>query len=157
MSPCLCPHLLPTQGWRALLVWTVHVLLSSVPLGRHPGQILLGRSDYALGHLASHMPRSCWHHTHPGSLGSDTLEGLCDLVSLICLPGFQVLQVPLAKSLAWHSQPGRDLALGRGCPIALSPEHCVPVSCWARMCRAMWPMKPATSDLELVVCECSRA
>lgn len=75
---------------------SICVLLASVPLGRHPGQILLGRSDYALGHLASHMPRSGWHHTHPGSLGPDTpgntdsLEGLCDLVSFIWLPRFQV-------------------------------------------------------------------
>lgn len=76
MSSCLCPHLLPTQGLKTFLVWTVHVLLSSVPLGKHPSQILLGRSDYAVGHLASHMPRSCWHHPHPGSLGPDTLEGL---------------------------------------------------------------------------------
>lgn len=90
MSPCLCTNLLPTQGLRTFLVWTVHILLSSVPLGKHPSQILLGRSDYTVGHLASHMPRSCWHHTHPGSLGPDTLEGLCDLVSLIYLLGFQV-------------------------------------------------------------------
>lgn len=97
MSPCLCPHLLPTEGLRTLPLWTLCVLLASVPLGRHPGQILLGRSDYALGHLASHMPRSCRHHSHRGSLSPDTpgitdsLEGSCDLVSLICLPGFRFL------------------------------------------------------------------
>lgn len=92
MSSCLCPHLLPTQGPRTLLVQIVHVLLASVALGRHPGQILLGRSDDAPGHLASHMPRSRWHHTHPDTPGNtDSPEGLCDLVSsLICLPGFQV-------------------------------------------------------------------
>lgn len=60
------------------------------------GQILLGRSDYALGHLASHMPWSGWHHTPPGSLcpdtpgNTDSLEGSCDLLSLIWLPEFQV-------------------------------------------------------------------
>lgn len=58
--------------------------------------ILLGRSDYTLGHLTSHMPRSRWHHIHLGSLGSDTpenvdsLEGSCDLIPFVCLPGFWV-------------------------------------------------------------------